>query len=85
MKKSKNKKFFLKKRFLSNIWIFIWIMTFSLVWVYWIDIIWDYIKTQTSTWIGTNNNKITFSNKKTTYYINKDDDNILTWDKLRWY
>lgn len=85
MKKSKNKKFFSKKRFFSKILIFIWIIIFSLIWVYWINIIWDYIKTQTSTWTGTNNNKITFSHKKTTYYINKDDDNILTWDKLRWY
>jgi hypothetical protein len=85
MKKNKNKKFFLSKRFLSKFWISIWIIIFSLIWVYWIDTIWDYIKTQTSTWTWTNSNKITFSNKKTTYYINKNDDDILTWDKLRWY
>ena len=85
MKKNKKKKFFSKKRFFSKIWIFSFITILSLIWVYAIDTIWDYIKTQTSTWTWTNQNKITFSKHKTTYYINKDDDNILIWDMLRWY
>ena len=85
MKKNKKKKFFSKKRFFSKISLVI-IFFISLVWItYAIDVIWDYIKTQISTWTWTNSNKITFSKKKTTYYINKDDDDILTWDQLRWY
>jgi len=86
MKKNKKKKFFSIKIFFLKISLFIIITFFSIIWItYAIDVIWDYIKTQISTWTWTNSNKIIFSNKKTTYYINKDDDNILIWDQLRWY
>lgn len=88
MKKNKKKKFFSQKNIISSISIFFWailIWIFSLVSVYAIDIIGDYIKTQNSTWTWTNNNKITFSKHRTTYYINKDDDNNFIWDELRWY
>jgi len=85
MKKKKKKKFFLKKSIFYNFFILI-VLCFSLLWVtYAIDVIWDYIKTQTSSWIWTNQNQITFSKHKTTYYINKDNDDIFTWDMLRWY
>jgi len=86
MKKNKKKRVFLKKSFFSKITIFVFFSFFTVIWVtFAMDVIWDYIKTQT--WIGiwTNSNKITFSNKKTTYYINKNDDENFVWDQLRWY
>lgn len=69
------------KKIIFPILIFISYISF----VYWVDVIWDYIKTQQAIWTWTNNNKITFSRIKTTYYINKDNDNNLTWDQLRWF
>jgi hypothetical protein len=80
MKKSKNKKFFLTK-----IILFILLSSFFTGVVYWIDVIWDYIKKQSALWKGTNNNQVTFSQQKTTYYINKWDDNILEWNNFVWY
>jgi hypothetical protein len=60
-------------------------MLFLATAVYSADTIWEYIKTQTSTSKGSNNSEITFSNKSTTYYINKDNNNSPIWDYLKWY
>ena len=80
-KKNINKLIILKRKIIIFFIIFFGFVSL----VYATDIIQDYIKTQTvsSTW--TNNNHITVSRIKTTYYINVDEDTILTNDQLRWF
>ena len=80
MEKNKNKKFFLIK--IIFFILFIWFLTGT---IYWFDIIWDYIKKQFSVGTWTNSNQISFSNKKTTYYINEWNDNILENNHFVWY
>jgi hypothetical protein len=67
------------------IWIIIWTIIFSYTIIYASDVIEDYIQTQSANWKWTNNNQITFSRKKTTYYINVNNDTNLTNDQLRWF
>lgn len=81
MKNSKKKKFFIGKIILLTFIITFW------TWItYWIDSIWDYIKTQIATWSWSNSNTTTISRwAKTTYYINKDNNNNYLGDYLRWF